>query len=406
VLLGGSVLAEVSIAQVGSAEIYTQGRVDAFLSTGWGTDNPIPFGSSETLRPVAALDIHTDAIPKVGPNGSPVQGTFESMRIRSGTIPNVFGFGVRRAINDQTVLTVYLAYWATIEADGQGKTTKVAADARDGYLKIEGPWGSALAGRAEDLFSRGASENDILYGHGYGVGFPGNIDSNGPALGLISFGVMATFSSPGFVYTTPKASGLQLAVGLYDPAPIEEIYDATRFPRPEAELTYDLSIRRLRIHLFANGEYQRIYRDGGVLAATSWGVGYGGRFEIGGLHLGVAGDYGPGLGLGFALEPDPVSVTASLKVRTFDGYSAFLQYSTSRLDVNLGVGISRAYETQEDVDDDISVLKQEIGYSAGVVYHLGPSVHYDVDVLRGAASWYLGERQVFTFVNAGVTATW
>jgi hypothetical protein len=89
-------------------------------------------------------------------------------------------------------------------------------------LKLEGPWGSFLAGRAEEIFSRGSSENDSLYAHRYGLGFPGNIDSVGPAVGLISFGIMAQFPTPGLVYQTPNLRGLRFSVGLYDPTALEK----------------------------------------------------------------------------------------------------------------------------------------------------------------------------------------
>jgi hypothetical protein len=407
VLFAHSAAAEVAIVNSDTWELYGRGQVDGFMSYGWGDANPIPSNPVGTLSPPATLNIAIDGMPRYGPDGKTnIQGTFESMRLRSGYIPNVFGMGLRRRVNDDVTLNVYVALWSTIESDGQAKTNHIKTDAREGYVRVDGPWGMLLVGRAEDLFSRGASENELLYGHPYGLGFPGTIESSGPATGLINFGVMAAFFSPGFVYETPNLRGLKLAVGLYDPSPLEEIYDATHSARPETELTYDIHARSFKMHVFADGAYQKVYRAGGNDSHTSWGIGYGGRVEVGPVHVGIEGYYGPGLGLGYALEPGSISVTPNFGLRTFDGYSALLQYSARAFDLNFGIGMSRTFELQEDINANVSVISRELGYSAGIVYHFTDYLHYDIDALRGDSRWYFGEKQIFTFVNTGLTAEW
>jgi hypothetical protein len=416
-LLSRPVHAEVTLVKTDTWDVFATGRVNGFLSYGWGQANPVPLfpnpGNPNVMEQIpqgGGLNVGNDAMPRFAADGvTHIQGTFESMRLRSGFVPNVLGFGLRRRINDTTTLKVYVALWATIESDGQRKTNPVTADAREGYLKVEGPWGSFLAGRALDLFSRGATENDFLYGHGYGLGFPGNIDGAGPPAGLINFGVMAAFFSPGLVYATPSVGGLQLTAGVYDPTPLQGTFEATRWARPEGELTYDLRSGPFKMHLFANGEYQTIYLQGSNTSGTSWGVGYGGRFEVGPIHLGLAGDYGPGLGLGYALEPGSISVSQSSHLRTFDGYSAILQYAHPKFDINLGGGMSRTYELPEDVNDPmmpVSVPKRQIGVFAAFVWHFTDYLAYDIDALHGDTSWYFGEKQQFTFVSTGMTATW
>ena len=381
--------------------------MNAFISYGWGQANPLPLVMGSSLPAGGGLDVGNDSIPAAGAGMGTAQATFQSMRLRSGFVPNVLGIGFRRQLSEQTSLNVFIALWATIESESQRKTNPVESDAREGYFKVEGPWGSLLAGRALDLFSRGATENDFLYGHGFGVGFPGNVDNTGPTAGLIGFGVMAAFFSPGIVYATPKAGGLQLSAGVYDATPLPGSYEATRFARPESELTYDLPSRTVKLHLFANTEYQKIYRAGSNASVTSYGVGYGGRIEVGNFHLGVAGHYGPGLGLGYALQPGAVSVSQMGSLRTFDGYSAFVQLVAGKFDINLGGGMSRTFSLQEDIDSNLfSILKRQIGVTAGLVFHITDSLHYDIDAMHGDAAWTQGETQVFTFISTGVTATW
>jgi hypothetical protein len=404
--------AEITITRTPEWELYTTGRVGGFFSYGQGDSNPPPLPGTADIPPGGGLDVGTDNIPRIDPaTGMPIpgaQGTFRSMRLRSGFLPNILGIGFRQRINEDTTLKIFVSLWATIESDGQRKTNPITTDAREGYLRVDGRWGTLVVGRALDLVSRGAVEIDFLYGHGFGVGYPGNINSLGPTTGLINFGVLAAFYSPGISYATPVAGGLQLTVGVYDPTPLQGTFEGTRWARPEAELTYDAVSASgwFKLHLFANGEYQKIYGNGNDLSVTSAGVGYGGRAELGLLHLGVMGHYGPGLGLGYALEPGSISVSQNFHLRTFDGYAAFVQLAFGKVDLNLNAGVSRAFELQEDVDMNVSVLKRQIGVSGAIVVHLTPSLHYDIDALHGDARWYLGEKQQFTFVSTGMTATW
>jgi hypothetical protein len=274
-----------------------------------------------------------------------------------------------------------------------------------------------------------------MYLHGYGLGFPGNIEANtnGPAAGLIGFGVMAAFYSSGITYATPGQFPLQNTIGIYDPTPLPGAYEATRYPRVEDELTFDLRMRGVNLHLFANGEFQSVYQSGSNRRADSYGVGYGARAEFGNLHLGAAGHYGRGLGLFYALEPDDVSVsTATFELRTFDGYSAVAQYMLGPFDINAGWGISRVFFLDSDnfnpatpnvnASSAASLLKYQMAFAGGLVYHARSYLHFDIDYLQARAQWYgaptylpgghspltgyQAEHQNINFINAGVTVTW
>src|SRR5260221_3645364 len=101
-----------------------------------------------------------------------------------------------------------------------------------------------------------------------------------------------------------------------------------------------------KTHLFFNGAYQKLYRPGSTDNETAKGVGFGGRFEYGSLHLGAGGHYGRGLGLYYALEgggadhADAWDVPHFKEFRTIDGYSIFAQYALGPLDINLAYGKS------------------------------------------------------------------
>jgi hypothetical protein len=394
--------------------------VGAFFSFGFGDANPLPApGTNEVITPGGGLAVNVNSMPRMDAAGNIVQGTFMNMRVRSGFVPNVFGMGFRRPVTPWTMLNVYFAVWATIESDLMRKTQPIFVNGQEGYLKLEGPWGSFLAGRALDLFSRGATQNDFMYLHGYAVGFPGNIDTLGPTAGLLGFGVLAAFFSPGLVYSSPKSFPLQLAAGVYDPSLLPGGYDGTRYARPEGELTYDLAHGATKLHLFANGEFQSVYRINSNDSANAYGVGYGGRVEVGPFHLGVAGHWGKGLGLAYALESNPTSVSQNFELRTFDGYSAMAQYSMGHFDFNLGWGISRVFRLTSDDSPmfaNNSLLKNQMAYAVVVVYHVWDNLHFEVEYFRGDARWFgapavlatggAAERQVFNFISTGAVATW
>jgi hypothetical protein len=414
--------AEVSVVKSDGWELYTTGRVGIFFADAYGDSNPVP--------PMGVTESFTDGGLVVAKDGmtSPlgVQAKLHNMRLRSGFVPNVFALGLRRQVTDHTVLTAHMALWATVDTEGQRKTENLFAWVQEWYLKLEGPWGSVVAGRALDLFSRGATQNDFMYLHGYGLGFPGNVESNpnGPAPGLIGFGVMAAFFSSGVAYASPTWHGIQNTVGAYDATPLPGGYEATRYPRFEDELTYDLTRPNFKLHLFANGEFQSVYRSGSDLHANSYGVGYGGRAEFGNFHLGLAGHWGKGLGLFFALEPDNVSVSsATFELRTFDGYSAVAQYVAGPFDINGGFGISRVFLLASDAyrpgtldPSPLSVLKYQMAFAAALVYHVRSYLHLSLDFMRMQAQWfgapavlamgYPAEHQNVNFTNLGVTVTW
>ena len=425
--------AEVTLVNTGTWEAYTDGRIGGFVSYVRGDGYPRIKLDPNTMNPVQnplGGGISTnDANPIDDPNNPPPQPRLESVRIRSGFVGNILGIGVRTHLASNK-LTMYTQLWSDIESESRRKYVPMPVDVRQAYLKVEGSWGGLTVGRQGTLFSRGAAEIDFMYGHGYGVGFPTAVDSSGMAAGHVGTGVLGPGFAAGAVYATPAFVGLQLNVGVFDPVAIVGAWDRTKWPRPEGELTYDVDFGgHAKIHLFVNGGYQAAYRIGerdGIWTSAT-GVGYGGRFEVGPVHLGLASHYGRGLGLYYALEASDASYDTSPahRLRNSDGYYAQAQVALSKFDLNAGAGISRIIplgsetvvlngmpvaipaDGAADVNGQRrSLIKYQLGLSGAVVYHFSPSLHFDVDYFRAAFKWQLGESQVAHFVNTGLTATW
>jgi hypothetical protein len=448
--------AEKVLANIDNWQVFTDGRAGGFASWSYGDGYP---------QNVTELDASGNPIPisqpldggfhsvsdqnQVAP-GLNDQGKINMVRLRSGFISNVFGFGARGAITPNTRLWIYMQFWAFVENDGRQKNLPNLPDARQGYARLEGPWGSLTAGRMRALFSRGATDIDVLYAHRWGVGFPGNIDNKGPTLGQLGFGVLGNGFSSGIIYGTPALGGLQLDIGIFDAVQLQGMgnWTRTKYPLAQAELTFQRTFGAEgwgKVVIFGNGAYQKVYKDGACTPfvdmetndvvpcdTTVAGVGYGGRLELGPVHLGIAGHYGQGLGLNYALEVSEAAQDKQGNLRTIAGWYAQSQIVIRKVDLFAGAGLVQVFltdydskHTQADPRDPtgvariypFNVLKNRIGYNAGIVYNMTPNLHFDLDFFRAEANWYAvnfdsagnpfpGPKQVVWVGNAGMTASW
>jgi len=419
-LLPRSARAEKVLVKGDNWDVYTDGRVGAFLSWSLGDGPPVTNGRQVTLP-------DGSVVPEVINGGQWLvnttdgtetkQGAVNTMRVRSGFIGNTLGLGVRSELYPGLKASTYIQMWAVIEPDNRNKGYSIPADIRQGYAKLEGFWGSLLAGRTRTLFSRGGTDINVLYAHRWGVGFPNPIDGKGPTQGMVGFGVLGSGFAPGFIYGSPILAGFQLNVGLFDPAALNAGgWTRTQLPRAEAEATFERPFGSIgKLVLFANGAYQKVYKPGactpspetGPCDETAEGFGYGGRLEIGPVHLGLTGFYGKGLGFGYALEQSYAAIDPANNLRTFDGYYAQSQVVLGKFDLFAGAGITRVFLT--DLDKTLpqySNIKNQIGYDGGVVYNLTDNVHFDLEYMRAEAHWWMGEQQVLNNFATGMIVNW
>jgi hypothetical protein len=437
--LAGSASAEKILMKADGWEVFTDGRVAGFVSQVNGDGNPsggqpgnsvVTYPDGTMVRDTVLGGGWSVATPNQNTQVSPpVQGTANQTRIRTGFLGNQFNFGVRGQVTPYTTVTGYISIWAFIESVSQAKASANQADVRQGYAKLEGPWGSFLAGRTRTLFSRGATDIDVLYAHRWGVGFPGAtaIDSSGPTAGQVGFGVMGSGFAAAMIYGTPVLGGFHLNIGAFDPSTLSGgSLTRTGYPRAEAEATFERTFGGSgKIVLFVNGLYQNVYKsgfcdpatNGGPCETTAAGVGYGGRFELGPVHIGLAGHYGQGLGLGYALENSPGAFDDQGNPRRIDGYYAQSQFVLGRFDLFAGWGITRIFLTPLDKagvsntaatpdPSPESIIKYQMGTNAGVVFNMSPNVHFDLEYFRAQAAWWLGEKQVLNTADFGMTFNW
>jgi hypothetical protein len=420
--------------QDGGWQFFTDGRVGAFAS--WALGDGLP-----------------QATYRLGPNGVPLiqqvtgggwnwpsekqqlpdpafpqqvvfsQGKVNQLRIRSGYAGLALGFGLRNQLSPTTRVVGYIQLWAYTETIDQVGDRINSVDVRQGFAELQGPWGSLLAGRTRPLFSRAAAEIQLDYGYRWNVGYapPGT-----------SFPTPAEWFAAGMIYSTPPILGLRLSIGAFDPI-VPGIIGITRskYASLEGELVFEHWFgSQSRVLLFANAMAQKVYKNGDCpppspqspspCDGTLAGLGYGGRLEIGRVHLAFAGHRSVGV------EPDylPEVVNAEVdqlgNLRKLDGYSARGELVLGRFDIFGGASIARVSPTESDnqrmqVPADTtgqteillySLIKNQVSVDLGVVYNPTGGLYFDLDYARTQADWYLGEKQVVHTLNCGMGFGW
>ncbi|HXN34480.1 MAG TPA: hypothetical protein VN894_21610, partial [Polyangiaceae bacterium] len=225
---------------------------------------------------------------------------------------SIFGFTAYKEISQDFKVTARVALWMNA-AGSRTQNVSGLVDPRELYGKIEGRWGSLLGGSDLSLFGRGGILIDYRIAHEYGLGYPCGIrDASGGACGMVGFGAPFPGYNPAFVYSTPNLAGIQLSIGAYDPATIDNAsLNRAPLPRVEGELKYEY---KEAIRVFANGFWQVL--EGTVQNTTTggekdlhvegWGVQAGGMLSLGPVMLGGAAYAGAGFSPLAALDESPL----------------------------------------------------------------------------------------------------
>ena len=450
--------AQVQLAEKDGWVFTFDGRINAFASTGVGDDFP-----------VATLDPNGNTHSVMGGSAAPGAGSrtnvgwasnaqsdenhkYFAVRIRSGFYSNILGFGISKQVSERTKLRGYVSLWANIDTIGRDKWAPIIAEAREGFLDVEGDWGTLTVGRTLGWLGRMSYDIDRSYGHGYGLGLPCT-DGAGPGCGHIGTGVLFPGYSAGIAYATPKVGGFTLHLGVYDPVVYSgnaSDWSRAGMVRPEGSLNFDVTAGKVRFIAGIEGAYQTLSRIESVQDPTDpatmtqrtrstsiWGLSGGGRVEMGPLRLGGSYFQGRGVGIGYALQTmtalednetshpsGSMSPPPTFALRTFSGWYGQGAVVFGRL--HLAGGFGRAWVDRLDADrvnPGLSVLRYQQGISAAMYFSLVDSVVLGLDYFNYSAFWWgapqaemgsatltgarlRGERQTLNFVNLGVTFRW
>ena len=143
-------------------EFFTDGRIGGFWEGVWGQTLPTGYDANGMLlHTVGDGGQNIAGLYTSLPNGAIGQGDVRGTRVRSGFLPNIFAFGLRKRLTERTMVSGYMAIWAPIENENQRSFQVVLPDAREGWVRVEGPAGSLTVGRSLTLFSRGATRDRL-----------------------------------------------------------------------------------------------------------------------------------------------------------------------------------------------------------------------------------------------------
>jgi len=417
----------IQLANSNGWKVSVDGRLNAFFVYGFGNHNASNAPETGALIvPGIGTGISAD-------NQIDVNGNFKTPRIRSGFVPNIIGFNFSKQLTDTTVMSGRIALWSDVHSN-VSVYINAQTYVQEGYLKLEGPWGTFTAGRQLALFNRGAIEIDFNYGHNYGVGWPCNFNGVLPACGQIGYGALFPFFRAGLVYATPSLAGLQFTAGAFDPTILAGKWERLITPTFEAELAYTLNFAGSGMFkLFTNGVWQRLGGAANFVDPTpampnppkdmrtianktvdQLGVAGGFRLEVGPLRLGFTGHYGPGLGFYYAQENSQVAVYFSQDafdphdgdLRTFRGFYGQLALVLGKAMISGGAGASQVLPLSFDDTTANPMPKQNLGINAVFNYHLYDNLVWDLDYFRAQSSWYgTAVTQTVNVVSSGFTMT-
>jgi hypothetical protein len=410
--------AEIPIAKANGWELSADGRFNTFISFLTGDHQPpgVPIWSGG----VDEKDAGT--------------GTISSLRIRSGFIMNVFGFNLVKHLTPDLKLTGRFATWVGISQD-RSKLDDPSFDARELYVKLEGPWGGVLAGRNIGIFERGAILMDYDIVHGNGLGFPCSVQSvHGGACGFAGHGVLYPGFNAGVVYNTPDLAGFQLTAGIFDPVAItERTYTITPLPRVEAELTFNVSGH---LKVFGDALWQRLSNEnplkdpttmmpivdanGKTTKQTVDATGYAAGIEIMGGPVQVGGAFfkGKGLGLTVPMDNTPLFSDEQGVLREGQGFvgMASLTFGETKLAGGGGVSQMKMTSTESEPFATLDIPKQQLGISVGFYQGFYKTFTWALEYFRGQYQWYdykpdamspvTHPTQNVNIINTGITVIW
>jgi predicted porin len=429
--------AELTVFQTGDWSFFTEGRINAFISQGFGDEFP---AASPNPNDGPAHDlIGASALYAAGQstNQGDSSNKYFAARIRNGFVGSILGFGIKRKLSETTTVKGFVALWGHAETFGRDRTNFSKFDVREGYVNFDGSWGTLTAGRTLGLFGRMSTEIDFTYGHNYGLGYPCG-DDQGPTCGHIGTGVMFPGFGAGFLYSTPSLEGLKLHVGLFDPVRLLGAWNRAPIARPEAAVTFEQKLGDSGMFkLGVEGMFQPVARlttapdnPAKQIDVTDkvWGVAGGGRLEVGPVRLGVAAFRGKGLGQYYALQNSPAVFNASsYEIRSFTGVYAQSALVFGPAQIAAGVGRVTVDQLPADkIDPLLSNAKSQTGISVAFYYSVSDNLALGIDYFRFMADWYgapnsvydadrnvvvlpgviTPEKQAVNYINVGATYHW
>src|SRR5947209_68511 len=271
--------------------------------------------------------------------------------VRTGLLPAFATFEARGKEAGMN-LGVHFGFAPQIQNAGVhdqfGVQSGAAIDMRQVYLTIGLKDGSQiLAGRELGLFGRQNIVQDMtLFGVG-AVGIGGG-QSGGTTAGRIGYGYIYPNFNAQVTYSTKGGTPAQISIGLFQPSKLAAgagVYDFTKVPRVEAEVTYNQKSGKNKYMVWAGGLWQTTSNAAtGGNSVSSFGGTAGIKADVSDLTVTVSGYIGKGLGTGLMFSGNEVAGAGTgTELRTSDGGYAQVMYHANKGKTSVGAsyGFSR-----------------------------------------------------------------
>ena len=239
----------------------------------------------------------------------------DQARIKMGFLPNVIGFNFSKQVDDLK-LGGRSSFWASINdtdpaRGAESAGTQTLIDVRQFYATVDGDFGQVLVGKDFALFNRSNILGDEIL-LGFGQTMTVTDDGGNVSFGNIGTGYLYPFPNSQITYRTPDMGGLNVAVGLMDPAKRSAASEESS-PRIEAEASYAFGSDGFTGKGWLGAMSQKSKLAGDELSSS--GMSYGLNLKAAGLSLTASGFKAKGVGaagLGHLLTADGAEVDGKL----------------------------------------------------------------------------------------------
>ena len=247
----------------------------------------------------------TSGAKELNTGGEDRATTSSTTRVRNGLLPAVLGINIKApTVKGLNMIARFGFYPHTNNDNGFKDQFGGQIDFREVFFKVDGKFGSVLVGKTLSLFLGKNILNDMtLLGVGAGAAGDGTT-----TLGRIGYGYVYPNFNSAIRYTTPDFNGLNMTLGVYDPAKFGAAtstgvtYNRVSIPRLEGEVSFAKTVATRKgdvsVNTWLNGVWQRGKTNESNVKdeINVWGVGGGVVAGWKGISMEVTGYYGRGLG--------------------------------------------------------------------------------------------------------------
>lgn len=400
----GRARAELTLYDKDGWSVKHDGRAQGFYMLSFGDTEPAP-----TDPAIVDFDF-------LGTSAGDDDNNFVSSRFRSGWTGGRFNWRVSRQLNADTKMSAYLGIAYSVSTQNSPANTNNLWDIRNGFLEVEGPWGSAVAGRSVGLYTLGSIIHTINVTSA-AAGLGNTCGTGGDNLSCYTSGYGVKFPGfwAGFYYATPELSGLKLKIAALDPvavgqdptmgAPLDsQAWSRTPLPHFQALLTYNVDAGPLKVSTYFNGFWQRVGRAGTNAWRDPVGGGAGVDLAVGPLKIGGGGSMEHGTNLYVPLVGRE-TIDGDGNLRDGVAFYADAMVTLGPIDVSAGYGQSRLKRTDFDEAQNLNINKYQGNIHGAVQYHIEQltlvaelnSLHHE---------WHLGNEQNVQVVTVGADFTY